>query len=210
MLVILQKTNSAEGSEFDVCDQQVYVEPDLPHTRDADTKIKLYILVYYYIIYIMKKRVRIVVITAGMLLLGVITSGSPSQPSNSYTDQYTNTSSEVKGATEEVRPTCNGTTVTTDCSLDGINYSVYVYHPATPEKSHTETVTAYERVVTGYCTLCSDGTYSPSCATGRGACSHHGGVAQWNAPRYSNVPKYTTKTVIDEPAREAYYEKVVE
>lgn len=109
---------------------------------------------------------------------------------------------------EKITPTCDGTTVTRDCVAEGITYSTYIYHPAVSEKTHTETVTTYRQKVTGYCTLCNDGTYSPSCATGRGACSHHGGVAQWNAPRYSSIPEYTTKTVVDAPARKAYYEKV--
>ncbi|KOY85065.1 hypothetical protein AD998_01890 [bacterium 336/3] len=36
--------------------------------------------------------------------------------------------------------------------------------------------------VTGYITRCCDG--STSMATGRGACSHHGGVCNWNEPIY--------------------------
>lgn len=42
--------------------------------------------------------------------------------------------------------------------------------------------------ITGYCTLCVDGTYSPSCAVGRGACSFHGEIAQYNYPRYMTIP----------------------
>lgn len=105
------------------------------------------------------------------------------------------------------KPVCDGNKVTSNCELSGVAYKTYKYHAAVPAKSHTEQVTSYQQKVTGYCTLCQDGTYSPSCATGRGACSHHGGVAQWNAPRYSNVPVYTTKTIIDAPAKDAYYEK---
>ena len=106
------------------------------------------------------------------------------------------------------KPTCNGTSVTKDCEAEGIAYKTYVYHAAVPEKSHTETTTTYKDEISGYCTLCRDGTYSPSCATGRGACSHHGGVAEWNAPRYRKVPQQTTNTVVDAPAQEAYYEKI--
>ena len=115
-------------------------------------------------------------------------------------------------APEEIKkvatPTCDGTIVTSNCAVDGVTYTSYTYIPAVPEKSHTETITTYKKEIANYCTLCNDGTYSPSCATGRGACSHHDGVAEWNAPRYRNVPEYTTKTVIDAPAKEAYYEKV--
>lgn len=50
--------------------------------------------------------------------------------------------------------------------------------PAVPEK----------RVITGYCTLCRDGTFSPSCAVGRGACSYHSGVSDYNVARYRITP----------------------
>ena len=41
-----------------------------------------------------------------------------------------------------------------------------------------------------YQTVCCDGTYSPSNAKGRGACSHHGGVCNWNKPIYEEHRKY--------------------
>lgn len=104
---------------------------------------------------------------------------------------------------------CDGTSVTEDCELDGIQYSVYKYYPAIEEKSHIETITTYKKEVSGYCTLCKDGTYSPTCATGKGACSHHGGVAQWNAPRYRDVPVYEEKKIIDSPAIPERYEKII-
>lgn len=44
--------------------------------------------------------------------------------------------------------------------------------------------------IVGHCTLCCDGSYSPSCATGRGACSWHGGVCEWNAPIYEMRRKW--------------------
>lgn len=92
---------------------------------------------------------------------------------------------------------CDGTSVTHDCSFDGVEYSIYKYYPAEPEQSHVETVTTYTKEIVGYCTLCNDGTRSPSCATGRGTCSHHGGVAEWNAPIYNDVPHYEYVTVVD-------------
>lgn len=110
---------------------------------------------------------------------------------------------------EEKIPTCDGTTITSDCEVDGIIYSIYKYYPAEEEKYHFETITTYERQITGYCTLCNDGTYSPTCATGRGACSHHGGVREWNAPVYSEVPKTEEKKIIDSPAMPERWEKVV-
>lgn len=44
------------------------------------------------------------------------------------------------------------------------------------------------KVIIGYCTVCNDGTFSPSCAVGRGACSWHGGVAAYNVARYRTIP----------------------
>lgn len=107
-------------------------------------------------------------------------------------------------------PTCNGTSTKSNCKHEGAIYKRYIYYLAVAEKTHKVTDTAYKEVVTGYCTLCNDGTYSPSCATGRGACSWHGGVAQWNAPRTSRVPVNTERIVIDEPAVAEYYEKVLD
>lgn len=171
----------------------------------------------------MKKRILIPSIVSLLLLVGIIGSASEQADTQYQTQQKPASSTTLKATqetvkdaptpeykTEKVKPTCNGTSVTAACSVDGISYAKYLYHPAVAEKSHNETVTTYEEQITSYCTLCNDGTYSPSCATGRGACSHHGGVAQWNAPRYSNVPVYSTKTVIDTPAKEAYYEKIAE
>ena len=106
-------------------------------------------------------------------------------------------------------PVCDGTTVTSNCVVDGVRYINYTYHPAVPEKSHVETVTDSRKQVVGYCTLCNDYTYSPSCATGRGACSYHGGVKEWNAPQYSSVPVTSSKTVVDAPAVAEYYDKVI-
>ena len=54
-----------------------------------------------------------------------------------------------------------------------------------------------------------DNTYSPTCATGKGACSHHGGVQQWNAPRYGTQTNTWEEEVIDVPAQAEYYETEV-
>lgn len=107
-------------------------------------------------------------------------------------------------------PICNGTSVKAKCVLEGIVYKTYIYHPAVAEKNHTETTTTYREEISGYCTLCVDGSYSPTCATGRGACSHHGGVAQWNAPRTRNVPITTSKIAVDAPAQAEFYEQITE
>jgi hypothetical protein len=49
-------------------------------------------------------------------------------------------------------------------------------------------VNPLRRHIAYYETLCNDGTSSS--ATGRGACSWHGGVAQWNHPVYQTSRKY--------------------
>lgn len=158
----------------------------------------------------MKKRAVIFGLVTGVIVLGAISSAvGQLQPPSTNTAQPITTSSPTK-VVEKVTPTCDGTIVTRSCISEGVTYSTYIYHPAVAEQSHDETITTYEQRVTSYCTLCDDGTYSPSCATGRGACSHHGGVAQWNAPRYSSVAVQSTQKVIDAPAQDAYYEKVAE
>lgn len=50
--------------------------------------------------------------------------------------------------------------------------------------TNTVTTKPTRKKIAGHCTLCNDGTYSKTCATGRGACSRHGGVKQYNAPIY--------------------------
>ena len=117
---------------------------------------------------------------------------------------------KVKADAIKAMPMCDGTITKDNCKHEGAIYKTYIYFPAVAEKSHKIIDTTYKEVVTSYCTLCSDGTYSPSCATGRGACSWHGGVAQWNAPRTSRVPVNTERIVIDAPAVAEYYEKVLD
>ncbi len=160
----------------------------------------------------MSKRAFVFLGSAVILLLAIAgnntndtQSSAPTKPESGNTQKVaTDAQAEPKA-----KPICDGTTVTANCTVDGATYSTYVYHAAVAEKSHTQTNTTYEKKVTGYCTLCNDGTYSPSCATGRGACSWHGGVQEWNAPEYSTVPVYNTETIIDAPAQEAYYDKVI-
>lgn len=47
-----------------------------------------------------------------------------------------------------------------------------------------------KRKVSYYQTVCCDGQDSPSNAKGRGACSHHGGVCEWNRPIYEEYREY--------------------
>lgn len=55
------------------------------------------------------------------------------------------------------------------------------------EKFHDQ-INPVRRRITGYVTRCCDG--STSYARGRGACSHHGGVCDWNDPVYEEYRKY--------------------
>ena len=57
----------------------------------------------------------------------------------------------------------------------------------TPSVAYVPAVPDTKQVI-GYCTLCRDGTFSPSCAVGRGACSWHGGVASYGVARYRIIP----------------------
>lgn len=51
-----------------------------------------------------------------------------------------------------------------------------------------EKINPLRKRVAYYITRCCDG--STSTATGRGACSHHGGVCDWNEPVYEEYRKY--------------------
>lgn len=57
------------------------------------------------------------------------------------------------------------------------------------EKEYNRVNPIIRRII-GYQTVCCDGTYSPSNAKGKGACSHHGGVCNWNKPIYEEHRKY--------------------
>lgn len=169
-----------------------------------------------------QKRNKKIWIILGVILLIVIIGSSQNtenlENKNKTRDEAVETTTDNQDTTiptikeeqtEEKLPTCDGTTITENCEIDGIVYSTYKFYPAEEEKYHYETITTYEQKITEYCTLCKDGTYSPSCATGRGACSHHGGVREYNAPIYSEVPKQEQKKVIDSPAVPERWEKVV-
>jgi len=58
----------------------------------------------------------------------------------------------------------------------------------TKAKSLYEKINPLKRRVLYYVTRCCDG--STSSATGRGACSHHGGVCNWNDPVYQEYRDY--------------------
>ncbi|NIG55404.1 tetratricopeptide repeat protein [Chitinophaga sp. Cy-1792] len=59
---------------------------------------------------------------------------------------------------------------------------------STSAKTYHNKINPERKRVTGYVTRCCDG--STSSATGRGACSWHGGVCNWNEPQYETYRKY--------------------
>ena len=134
--------------------------------------------------------------------------------SNSTSEEKHQTTADTEQAIQTTttvsvpKTTPKPTTITTNCQVDGIVYSKYIYHPAIPESSHVEIVTTYENQIVDYKTQCNDGTWSPSNAKGKGACSHHGGVYDFYAPVYGSVRVDTEQTVID-PAVDAWYETEV-
>lgn len=69
-------------------------------------------------------------------------------------------------------------------SPDGKNIISYTYKILVKKAVEYQAAVPDKREVVSYCTLCNDGTFSPSCAVGRGACSWHGGVAQYNVAQY--------------------------
>lgn len=143
-----------------------------------------------------------------IIIFSLITLNNFSTTNNTSTNIKEKSEQEVEKQEKEKIRICDGTVVTSDCTVDGIEYTTYKYYSAVPEQSHVETITTYTEEIIGYCTLCNDGTRSPTCATGRGACSHHGGVAEWNAPIYSKVPHYEEKTIIDSPGIPEHWEKI--
>ena len=146
------------------------------------------------------KKKGIIITTVALTALGLV---------NQNTNNQNNTEITKEAFKTKNIKICDGITITTDCEIDGIKYSIYKYYEAIPEKSHTETITTYTEEITGYCTKCRDGTWSPTCATGRGACSQHGGVAQYNAPIYTKVPHYEEKKIIDSEAIPERWEKEI-
>lgn len=53
-----------------------------------------------------------------------------------------------------------------------------------------EKINPLKKRVSYYLTRCCDGSASPSNSKGRGACSHHGGVCNWNEPVYEEYRQY--------------------
>lgn len=119
----------------------------------------------------------------------------------------TNSNNVMEKITDLTLPTCDGTSVTKNCKYEGVKYKIYQYYPEVEEKSHFETTYTYEDYEDS-CTLCVDGTWSPTCSTGRGACSWHGGVQEYDATRITTEKIEHKNKVIDEPYQKAYIHKI--
>ncbi|GEM_PF-1739572 len=157
----------------------------------------------------MKKIFALVLVSAAAVVYGNINSSTVQPVKNLDPAQHKSSSfNSIASQKLKINDVCDGTNVKSNCTIDGVEYSTYISHPATAEKNHIETTSVMKQEISDYCTLCSDGSYSPSCATGRGACSHHGGVAQLGAPRYRDVPVQTENVIIDEPSTASYVEKI--
>lgn len=108
---------------------------------------------------------------------------------------------------EEQLPTCDGISITSNCLVDGITYSKYIYHPAKEAVTHVENVqTGTETRTSSPYILCNDGFHWGS-MTHRGACSGHNGVADFEHVDTYEIPVYQEQIVEDSPARDEYYEK---
>src|SRR5690606_8070655 len=100
----------------------------------------------------------IIGIVSGVVLLAALTTNTTdpqlleTDPSvfNAVNSETTNAPNSVP----EAKPVCDGLTVASDCEVDGVTYSKYLYHPAVPEKTRTETTTTYKDEISSYCTLC--------------------------------------------------------
>ena len=108
---------------------------------------------------------------------------------------------------EEQLPTCDGISITSNCIVDGITYSKYIYHPAKEAVTHVENVqTGTETRTSSPYILCNDGFHWGS-MTHRGACSGHNGVADFEHVDTYEIPVYQEQIIEDSPAQDEYYEK---
>jgi len=71
-------------------------------------------------------------------------------------------------------------------AISDLKYSIE-FGNSEAEKFYNK-INPVRRKVVGYVTRCCDGTTSS--ARGSGACSHHGGVCNWNDPIYQEYRKY--------------------
>ena len=154
------------------------------------------------------KRINFTTVLAVLLVLGLLDGNNKrKEESSSQTSQNNETENDKKEKEEKQLPTCDGVSITSDCVVDGITYSKYIYHPAKEAVTHIEKVqTGTETTTSDPYILCKDGFHWGS-KTRKGACSGHNGVADPEHVDVIEKPVYEEQIVEDSPAQDEYYEK---
>lgn len=172
------------------------------------------------------KRINFPIVLAVLLLLGLVSGKNERKEDNSLQaaennvvkndekdEKKENAKEEKKDEKkkedkkEEQLPTCDGISITSNCLVDGITYSKYIYHPAKEAVTHVENVqTGTETRTSSPYILCNDGFHWGS-MTHRGACSGHNGVADFEHVDTYEIPVYQEQIIEDSPAQDEYYEK---
>ena len=154
------------------------------------------------------KRINFPIVLAVLLVLGLVSGNNErKEESSSQASQNNETENDKKEEEEKQLPTCDGVSITSDCVVDGITYSKYIYHPAKEAVTHVEKVqTGTETTTSDPYILCKDGFHWGS-KTRKGACSGHNGVADPEHVDVIEKPVYEEQIVEDSPAQDEYYEK---
>ena len=154
------------------------------------------------------KRINFTTVLAILLVLGLLDGNNKrKEESSSQASQNNETKNDKKEEEEKQLPTCDGVSITSDCVVDGITYSKYIYHPAKEAVTHIEKVqTGTETTTSDPYILCKDGFHWGS-KTRKGACSGHNGVADPEHVDVIEKPVYEEQIVEDSPAQDEYYEK---
>ena len=154
------------------------------------------------------KRINFPIVLAVLLVLGLLDGNNKrKEESSSQTSQNNETENDKKEEEEKQLPTCDGVSITSNCVVDGITYSKYIYHPAKEAVTHIEKVqTGTETTTSDPYILCKDGFHWGS-KTRKGACSGHNGVADPEHVDVIEKPVYEEQIIEDSPAQDEYYEK---
>ena len=154
------------------------------------------------------KRINFTTVLAVLLVLGLLDGNNKrKEESSSQTSQNNETENDKKEEEEKQLPTCDGVSITSDCVVDGITYSKYIYHPAKEAVTHIEKVqTGTETTTSDPYILCKDGFHWGS-KTRKGACSGHNGIADPEHVDVIEKPVYEEQIIEDSPAQNEYYEK---
>lgn len=153
------------------------------------------------------KRINFNTVLAVLLVLGLLDGNNKRKEESSSQASQNNETENDKKEEEKQLPKCDGVSITSDCVVDGITYSKYIYHPAKEAVTHVEKVqTGTETTTSDPYILCKDGFHWGS-KTRKGACSGHNGVADPEHVDVIEKPVYEEQIVEDSPAQDEYYEK---